>query len=306
MVESSDKLAVITTLELFQSSLKIELLFFDKIVLSSIKPLNLGQFSGFDREQKAMIYANVEYLKENEVLLDSGALLEPEEHNKLEELSAHRENVLIQAMTHFESMGEGIKPAAELQKTFMAHDRHEMVWSLIAKGFNAVPTFASNSQFETEHPKGNQDCLKVIFEAMPLPDESVPLEAILDFRKDSNNIQMRLAFDKWINKIAVQSMNPVEIKEELNYLLNEYTRAYERFKMRTTLNSICSVLGSAALVANLDSSGLVQLIELGAAVGLGLKVVKDATSFTYDISQLPGREVAFIHHAQRMIGTKDT
>lgn len=156
-------------------------------------------------------------------------------------------------------------------------------WAWVKDGLNAVPQF---------------DVTDIFVSAVPIPADTVPWEQVLEFRSDPEARTKLLALRRWMRRLATEERDPIEITEELEYLLNEYKRSIELHRMKWRLSTLESVLTLAAEAVE----GIVRLqpTKLVSAI-FGVKHRKIA--LTEAERSAPGREVAYILEVQRRLGS---
>jgi hypothetical protein len=78
----------------------------------------------------------------------------------------------------------------------------------------------------------------VIIKNLPLPDNSTPWEQIIDFRDDSKSRQHLISLRRWIRKLSSETLTTQEIHEELEYLINEFSKSMKLNKMKSNKRTI--------------------------------------------------------------------
>jgi hypothetical protein len=135
--------------------------------------------------------------------------------------------------------------------------------------------------------------LDIVVNRLPVPDESVPWEHIMEFRSDPDSYSKFLALRNWMNEVARAKLTPIEVEQKLEYLMDQYWRHMQLHRMKANAGVLQTVIVSTA-----------ELIENLVKIQWG-KVAKSMFAFKErQIAMLegeltaPGSEVAFIIKAQ--------
>lgn len=135
--------------------------------------------------------------------------------------------------------------------------------------------------------------LEIVVNQLPVPDESVPWEHIMEFRSDPDSYSKFLALRNWMNEVARAKFTPIEVEQKLEYLMDQYWRHMQLHRMKANAGVLQTVIVSTA-----------ELIENLVKIQWG-KVAKSMFAFKErQIAMLegeltaPGSEVAFIIKAQ--------
>jgi hypothetical protein len=160
----------------------------------------------------------------------------------------------------------------------------------LMKGSNSVefyPILSSDYTYKTESKK--EHVISFMLSDIPIPNEDVAWEQIIDFRQDVEVRNKYLALLNWINEISNSSFSIAEIKEKYEYLHSEYLKHFKLHKMKYNI------------------SFLEILIPAGASLlfgqpFLGLKLASDfikmkllSVSLLEEEGKLPGKEIAYIY-----------
>ena len=99
---------------------------------------------------------------------------------------------------------------------------------------NAVPALEISdiNKFTNTFSMPNANVLQVVLNKMPIPDESVPWEQIMEFRHDQDAKHAYLGLRNWMNKIAREDYKVSEMVDELEYSLNRYESYIKHHKMK--------------------------------------------------------------------------
>ncbi|KAA5538865.1 hypothetical protein [Adhaeribacter rhizoryzae] len=135
--------------------------------------------------------------------------------------------------------------------------------------------------------------LNVLLHNIPIPNEQTPLEAILDFKNDKDNIGRIAALRKWANKTAKLNLPPAELKDEIDDLLYRYRKSLEIHKIKYSNGILQSlVVGSAELFEN-----IIKLKFSNIAKNLFSMHDARADLMLAELNS-PGNELAYIYSTQ--------
>lgn len=139
--------------------------------------------------------------------------------------------------------------------------------------------------------------VRVVFEALPLPDADTPWQAINDWRHDPEAAEKYRLLRAWIARFARENPSSVDVEEELVSNLATYQRymAVQHKKMsRTRLEAI------VLPVAEIAEDALHLRLSKAASRLFGL-FREEVTLLESELSA-PGREVAYITASQVRFG----
>lgn len=105
----------------------------------------------------------------------------------------------------------------------------------------------------------------------------------------------------WINKVCVSSYGLKEIKDEYEYLYNDYLYHFNLHKMKYSYSKFdCLVKAVDEFSSNLVSGKFITAFrDL-------LSVKKTQLQFLQEEAKLPGKEIAFIHTTARTFGKSES
>lgn len=102
----------------------------------------------------------------------------------------------------------------------------------------------------------------------------------------------------WVNKVAASSNNLKDIREEYEYLYNDYIKHFKLHKLKYN-NTLLEVIVTAGM-------GMLLALQAGQFISAFKNLVEMKLSHINLIEQeskLPGKEVAYIYHAKQRFGT---
>ena len=88
------------------------------------------------------------------------------------------------------------------------------------------PHLAKQSSMET--------ILAIALEAFPVPDETCAWDDIINFKAEMAN--KRWAFRRFLTTFASKQQTEAEVRDDIEWSLNEYTKEMDRFKLKRTVS----------------------------------------------------------------------
>lgn len=141
---------------------------------------------------------------------------------------------------------------------------------------------------DIDRPASRVEVLRLILDVLPMPDDSVPWEAIIDFRSDVESLRRLKALRVWSSELARGQYKLFEAREKLEHLLSEYVAALAKHRLGTTTGRLEIVTTLAADLSNdLASFGIASLVKT--AVALRQDYVK-----TIGDTDIPGRDISYV------------
>jgi len=148
------------------------------------------------------------------------------------------------------------------------------------------------SLFRSEFPQlhqqkaGLEDVIEITVNHLPIPDDSTSWEQIQDFRSDPDTEIKFRRFRVWMNEIVRAKLEPKEIEDKLEYLLDEYRQHMEVHFKKTNTSTLETVLVSLG-----DR-------KFGDIVKALFSVKHKHIALLEAEAKAPGREIAFISKAR--------
>jgi hypothetical protein len=135
--------------------------------------------------------------------------------------------------------------------------------------------------------------LSVVLSAFPEPDDQTPWERILEFKSDPDTPRHILALKRWITKIAQQRLSFDEMREEIEWVVQEYQAHMRLHRLKTTSGALESVVTAAGeLVENIVKLKFSALAKAMFSLRQRKIQLLDAER------QAPGRELAYLIKAR--------
>ncbi len=134
----------------------------------------------------------------------------------------------------------------------------------------------------------------VLLNNIPVPDESVPLIDIIQYKnEDSNKLHYKRLL-AWINKLSKEDFNEVEIIEEIEWLIEEYKKELKLTGMkRRLINLEFAIKGLPNILEKLLKLKFSELLDPY------IKMRQEKISLFQDETQAKGNELAFIVNLQK-------
>jgi hypothetical protein len=138
-----------------------------------------------------------------------------------------------------------------------------------------------------------RDASAIVLNALPVPNATTPWEHIAEYRIDPDSHSKFLALRNWINDLSRTDLQPLEIEQKLEYLIDQYRKQMALHKIKTHKGPVETIVVSSTEL-------LENIVKLKWS-----KVAKKLFSFRQRKIALletelaaPGREVAYIVDAR--------
>jgi hypothetical protein len=153
--------------------------------------------------------------------------------------------------------------------------------------FMPLLSFADYS-YETPSTIKN-DVAEIVINKLPIPSETTPWEAILDYRNDPDTQKNLRALRRWVRKLSSENISPVEISDELETLIDEYQNHMKLHKMKANTETLEVILKIPfEILENLLKIKFSKIPEPFFAIK------KRQISLMEAEMNAPGREIAYI------------
>jgi hypothetical protein len=138
-----------------------------------------------------------------------------------------------------------------------------------------------------------RDVIEITLKAIPVPQDSVAWEQIIEYRSDPDTRGKFLALRNWMSEVAREKLSSVEVEDKLEYLMYEYQSHIKLHKLKTNVGTLETIIVTGA-----------EILENLVKFNWG-KVAKQIFSLKHrQITLLegemssPGKEVAYIIEAK--------
>lgn len=138
------------------------------------------------------------------------------------------------------------------------------------------------------------DIIQFLLNDIPEPATNTPWEQIIDFRSDEDVKNRYLALINWVNKTSASSNSLSDIKDEYEYLYNDYIKHFKLHKLKynNTILELIVTAGAGMLIA-LQSGQFASSFKNLLTMNLShIKLLEEE-------SKIPGKEIAYIYHAKQ-------
>jgi hypothetical protein len=98
------------------------------------------------------------------------------------------------------------------------------------------------ASFETSHCSTKHDVVKIALAALPVPNDQIPWEQIIEFRSDRDSQGKFLDLRHWMTEVARGDLTPPEVEEKLEYLLSRYRRHMDIHKMKSNTTMLETII----------------------------------------------------------------
>ena len=137
---------------------------------------------------------------------------------------------------------DNIHNKAELVELIKASDaivlRLKSLMMGTTKGITAVTTLPY-TEYSREVPNSQKaNAAQIVIKKLPLPNNETPWEQIIDYRNDPENQKNLLNLRRWIRKISTENLSPVELEEEIEWLINKFQEHMKFHKMKANTETL--------------------------------------------------------------------
>lgn len=260
------------------SSLKRDILFFDKIALTGCNNvIKMGRHLGgcnLDVSNDLEFILDTSYfeVQRDDDLFDhiSNANTDEKKYfnqilNELLESSAniidrkYKTSAWIDIGFNIDKYKTFSLSRAEMDEVSRQSELHSSLFlrAIVAKlqvnGLNAVSTYRIPPWTEKIEPKLNvAEVLGLAIERVPVPDDNVPWQDILDMKEDRDLADRARKLRLWATKIAGSESSLASADEQISDLLADYSRYLAAHKIKTSSTILeAVVVGTAGMLEDL-------------------------------------------------------
>lgn len=189
------------------------------------------------------------------------------------------------------SFWEGLHEKALLSSDYLA--RLVSIQLRVQNSMDAQPILDSDFCLGIDEGATKTDVIDVVLKSLPVPDDLVAWEQILEYRSDPDARGKFLALRRWMNKIARENISVKEIQDELEFLIHEYQSNLKLHRMKVN-----SQTWQAILIAHADFIPNLVKLKWG-DIAQSLFTLKHRRIALMELElTAPGNEVAYIAEAQ--------
>jgi|ERR1051325_1273489 hypothetical protein len=266
------------------------LIFEPKIDLSKGCGINTNEYTYYsglldeqtDSIKKAMersVFNNLDTLQQQENKLVE--LINNKEQNK-EELSQY-ENMIFGGLVAFEYYQR--LTSIQLRET---------------SKMDAYPVLLLTMSQEQSSQIIKNEVLQIILNHLPIPDETVSWEQIMEYRSDPDSKHKFLDLRNWMNEVAKGELTLIEVEQKLEHLVSQYQRHMELHRMKTSAGTFETILVTGAEILE----GLTHFQFSKAAKALFLLKHRRIALMEGELTS-PGSEVAYVIKAKETFSNSE-
>lgn len=161
---------------------------------------------------------------------------------------------------------------------------------------NAVATLPFNcfelSGFESAQ---SENAVRMVINKFPFLSGDVPLTEMLQLIKTEEFTSKKKALFRWMRKITTETNSPIEMEEELEYLLNEYTEYMRVQKLKFQYGVLEGILkGTSEVIENIIKFRLSKFVDSLFYVSKTKVALMEAEL------KAPGKEISLISYVNNM------
>jgi hypothetical protein len=289
----------------FAESFKKEAIFFDRIVVLNLT-IMIDFYRKLDSLEGRQIASELEWLQDQNLFFDIDSLVMNTQlldiSKLIKELKSAKRllSFSIDSMEDskskkdFGSLDEYVKTSmyswCRLESVMLRECHNIDAFPIIDFDLTKLPAKSVGSSRKAE-------LIKIILNFLPIPDDSVPWEQILDYRSDPDSKEKVLCLRKWINKVSEKKLPVSEIQDEAEWLMHEYQKHMSFHKMKVnwmTLESFVKV--PLEVLENLIKIKWSKLLD-------PLFVIKKRTVAILEAEMnAPGRELSYVIKTRKIFG----
>jgi hypothetical protein len=214
-------------------------------------------------------------------LLSLGFILDVEVQRRVIALTSQGLNAVFLAESHMARLIEAIAPWQGLNTEFLKSIE------TIAQGSKLTPNPLSN-RLEPQ----NGALFSIALNTLPTPGEEASWQDIFEFKKENHDKQW--AFRRFLHNMATKKLTAAEISDEIEWSLNEYSKAMELHRIRAAQSFV-----DVFVISPLEfAENLVKFNWSKIAKGI-LSVKKRQAEVREAELKAPGCECAYLFDAKR-------
>ncbi len=297
--------------------LKRDLLYFDQIHVCTHKGIDIfNDLESLDPEYCERMRGEFDFLKQHGLLCDfnlSEMIKFTWEKSGFQEGMFNQEDHtdMVRIMESFFAIPEAL-PAKKLKKSasnkeinniinryIESVDNAERESTRVAAAFlnrfarkdKAAAIIQENLPIDLPNFKSAK-VLEVVLEKLPIPDENIEWQQIVEYRADPDSSAKFTALRVWMQDVASKEYSKQETEDRIDHLINEYERhmSFHKLKYQT---------GASHVLLNAPLEILENLVKFKwSAIGKSIFSFKEKE---FDLMEAelkaPGRELAYISKA---------
>ena len=208
------------------------------------------------------------------------------ENAGLQEVMKRQDLTVDEMLPHLDQLPSVIGPAFCALQLIV---RKLSIQLRVLNGMDAYPVFSEIFPVIPFPHDRKCEVVEVVIKALPLPDDSVSWEQIIEYRNDPESQSKFLALRHWMSEMARAQLTPAEVEEKLEYLIDQHQRHMKVHRMKTNVGMLQTLLVAGVNLASLKWGDVAQSLFSSKQRHLSL-LQGELTS--------PGSELAFIVNAR--------
>jgi len=242
----------------FSSRLKQQALLFDQIGILQLNQL-LKDISRLEnpptrisRNELSLFSLDIKWLEENNIIFDPTmqGIFETPDDEQLIPKYLEKDEEVNKLTEKFRTILQqvdnpnlpNIDEIAHAMNTYIERDsivlRSMSIRMEIKEKVSAVTTLPYKDYTHEIPNSRKSDVVQIAINNLPLPDNETLWEQIIDYRNDSENQKNLLNLRRWIRKTSTETLSPVEIEEEIEWLINEFQKHMKFHHMKANAETL--------------------------------------------------------------------
>jgi hypothetical protein len=157
----------------------------------------------------------------------------------------------------------------------------------------AYPLLSDDRLFSRESQSKKTSVIQLAVKSLPIPDESVPWEQVIEYRSDPDSRSKFLALRHWMSEVARAELTPDEVEEKLEYLIDQYQKHMRLHRMKTNVSTLETIVTTGA-----EFLGDLVSFKWGKASEALFSLRRRRMALLEGELTAPGNEVAYIVKAR--------
>jgi hypothetical protein len=190
------------------------------------------------------------------------------------------------------------------EKTILGSDLIARLVSIQLRQLNsmdAYPILDSDLSLTVDTKANKTDIVEIVLNALPVPDDSVAWEKILDYRNDPDTRGKFLALRQWMNKLVRGQVSTNEVEDELECLIHNYQEHLKFHRMKINQET-----WKTLVVAQADFVPNLLKLKWGEIAKALFTLKHRQISLIESELTAPGREISYIVETRKRFTSAPT
>lgn len=161
------------------------------------------------------------------------------------------------------------------------------------ENLDAYPILRSGFDLGAQASRGKTEVVRIVLNAIPIPDETTSWEHIIEYRSDPDSTGKFLDLRNWMSEVAKAEITPIEIEEKLEHLISQYQRHMNLHRMKTNIGTVETIVVTGA-----EFLGDLLSFKWGKAMQALFSIKRQQVALLEGELTSPGSEVAYIVKAR--------